>query len=295
MCKLNHDSPSCNHWKRKVCGQCPNWKDQDQDPIIGNTAHKLMTTAECMRLKRELQASLSTCNGGSRFWIFLILVFFILFCLTLTLWLLAKAFVFSKPRQDDGEEINSHNRQLGGRTSVDKIMQQLREKCTASTQDEGNRTNDVDDLYVPPMFWDRFPMNEFKQKPNKTEPISTADSKVETDEDTEEDDDTSAESSDAESSETSLAEVSYKSEDVSGIASSSEETRSSTSDASEGSTDGEKSTSTAIHKGQSTHISLGQMPTYYSHPAINLPPDQRCRKKRWVNWLRRSKTVDFQV
>lgn len=291
ICKRNHDSPSCNHWQRKVCGQCPIWKDQDQEPIIGNPAHKLMTTAECMRLKRELRTSFLTSNAGSNFWIFLILVFFIIFCMTLTLWLLAKAFVFSKPRQDDGGEINSQDRQLGGRSSVDKIMQKLREKCTVSTQGEGNKIKDSDDLYVPPMFWDRFPMNEFKQKKSKTKQISTSNSEV----DNEADSDTSAELSDVESTETSLTEVLYESEDISEVASASEETLSSTGGASERSTDSEESTSTAMHKKLNTHNSLGQMPTYYSHPAINSTPDQSRPKKRWVNWLRRSKTADFQV
>ncbi|XP_034486458.1 uncharacterized protein LOC117790948 [Drosophila innubila] len=285
-----------------MCGQCPDWKlDQDHDPIIRNPAHKLMTTAECMRLKRDLRVSFFTHNGGSNIWTFIMLVFFILICMALTFWLLTKAFVFSQPQRDDTEENNSQDRQLGGRSSVDEIMQQLREKCTASTQNVENKAIDIDDLYVPPKFWDRFPMNEFLQKPNRTKQKSKKEEEVETEEDSkaaqnmEVDSETSNETSDVESTETSFTEVLNESQDMSEVSSTSEETTRSSGGESEQSTDGEDSTSMVIDNQQNIHDSLGQMPTYYNHTTANPTPDQSRRKIRWANWLKRSKPVDFQT
>ncbi|KAL7729698.1 hypothetical protein ACLKA6_014568 [Drosophila palustris] len=302
MHKLKPDSTASNHWQHEVCGQCPNWRlNLDHDSIVGNPTHKLMTAAECMRLKRELRVSLFTNNGGAHFWTFLMLVFVIVFCMSLTLWLLAKAFVFSRPQPDDTEENNSQYRQLGGRSSVDEIVQQLREKCTASTQNVEENTKNIDELYVPPKFWDRFPMNEFIQKSNKAKQESKRKAdEVATEEDpkpvqkSEVDSESSNATSDVESTETSITEVLSESQDVSEEASStSEETTCSTGDESERSTDDEKSTIDNIQ--QNLQNSLGQMTTNYNHATTNATPDQSRRKIRWANWLRRSKPVDFQV
>ncbi|KAH8312832.1 hypothetical protein KR044_013145, partial [Drosophila immigrans] len=302
MCNFYDDSPDRKHWQDEVCGQCPNWKlDQDQDTHIVNGAHKLMTTEECKRLKRDLRHAFFTNNSEVHFWIFLMLVLFIIFCMALMLWLLAKAFVFSPPPEEDSGQSNSQDRQMGGRSSVDDAMQQLREKCTASTHNVNCKYNDG--FYLPASFWDRFPMNEFIHKSKKTdpklEPGSTTEVGTEADSEKVQTNESNAEgsnnSSSGETIETSFIEELNEDEDVTNPSSNSEATSRSTDDQSEQTSDEESTLKTKDIKRTLSINSLEQMPIFYGQIAANAMPDRSRLKMRWANWLRRSKPVDFEV
>ncbi|KAH8398096.1 hypothetical protein KR215_004744, partial [Drosophila sulfurigaster] len=283
-CGLHVDSNACKQWKEEVCAQCPNWKlDEDPDNRIVNGAHKFMTTDECMRLKRDLRHAFFTNNGETDFWIILMLVLFIIFCMSLALWLLAKAFVISQPPQKDCTDISSQDRQVGGRSSVDDVVQQLQDKCTVHSAPKHS-----DGFYVPAAFWDKFPMNEFVQKTKKTEEM------VDKDQFNKSDAEATNMSSDAETNETLLTEELNEDEDVTDAASISETTNG-TGDQSEQSSHEESTSGTKDIKRTTSIDSIEKMPTLYDQTTKNTKPDQRRRKFRWVNWLRRSKPVNFQA
>ncbi|KAH8419082.1 hypothetical protein KR222_004485, partial [Zaprionus bogoriensis] len=295
ICKLNPDSAACNHLQREVCGQCPRWNlNQDQEPGLissgssSNPAHKLMTNAECERLKRDLQISFFSANGGANPLIFMILVVFILLCMVITFWLLAKAFVFKKPQREEDCD-NSQDRQLGGQSSVEDIVQKLRDKCKSSTQRLESVSKNEDEIYVPSRFWQKFPLHEPTKKSSrahkKTE--ATAEQRNEPFANT------SEESSDSESTETSLIEEINENEDK--ATTTSGESSSSTDELSERTTDDEEPTKDCRPDARKSTDSLGEMPTYYGQSAMGAASNQNRGKIRWANWLKRSKPDDFQV
>ncbi|EDV91178.1 GH15587 [Drosophila grimshawi] len=286
ICKTNPESADCSHWQREVCGQCPNWNlDQDEGHISSDAGHKLMTTDECQRLKRELQASLFKVNRDVNPMTILLLMFFVIFCLALTVWLLARAFVLGKRPEFPNEQVKvCDDRQPGGHASVESIMRQLRDKCATSGNTPSGVASKAEELFVPPHFWKRFPVKGFRGKTKKMEAIKTSGRNMifETED--------SDETSNMESSESLIPDELT-----------SEETEASTSDQSEQSSMDEDQTSITINIQQAardcTDI-LGKMPTCYgplattnSHPS-NSP---KRGKMRWANWLRRSKQTDSEV
>lgn len=297
MCKINPESAACNHWQREVCGRCPDWQF-DGDHKQGSTAHKLMTNDECQRLKRELQASLFRVNGGINPMTLLLLLFFMVFCMCIIVWLLAKAFVFKKPPKHPAKRIEvCQDRQSGGQASVDDIVQQLREKYSASAKMLSSAAGKTDaELYVPTRFWDTFPMNGFGKKSKSLDQHTQAETKLDIDKELETE--ASDESSDIESSESLVTDVLKTSDEA--MSDSSEETTSSTGEQlSERSTAAEDQTSITMdiqQEARKCHPAIGKMPTSYGPTATTNQSNAQSRGKiRWANWLRRGKRDDYQV
>ncbi|KAH8359511.1 hypothetical protein KR093_007357 [Drosophila rubida] len=302
MCGRNVGSSSCEQWKQKVCTQCGSWKlNQNLDNRIVNSAHKLMTAEECLRLKRDLRHAFFSNNSNIHFWLLLMMVLFIIVSMAIMMWLLAKAFILSKSTPDDCGQCRSQDRQMGGRSSAEDILQELQEKCPASTH---CKSNDIDGLYVPPKFWDRFPMNEFVSTPKKIKQKSEYDSRsedetdsadTENEQDNESHTEASNKSSEAETIEITVSEDLTEDEEATECSSTSEDASRRTGGQSEQST-GEDTTSGSKDMERILSMeSLGQMPITYNQTATDALPNQSRRKLRWANWLRRSNPADFQV
>lgn len=291
MCKLNPDSAACNLWQREVCGQCPKWYlNQDHGRIIRsnskNPAYKMMTNAECQRLKRELELSFVLPTGWPNSLIFIVLVLFILLCMGITVWLLARAFIFQKRSDLPGtmKPDNTGVREVGGKASVEHIVQQLRDKCNPSTDKIEKCSNQDESLYVPQHFWDKFPLigNQRTDEQN---------TEGETSETSEE----SSESS--ESTESSFIEEADENEDEIKASTTSGETAATTEEQSQQTTDDEEPVNDNYEQiARKSNNSLAEMPaTYYGHSSIGQTNNLSRGKIRWANWLRRSNPTDFQV
>lgn len=292
MCKLNPDSAACNLWQREVCGQCPKWYlNQDHGRIIRsnskNPAYKMITNEECQRLKRELELSFVLPTGWPNSLVFIILVLFILLCMGITVYLLARAFIFQKKsdlpslrKPDDSAE-----REAGGTASVEHIVQQLRDKCNPSADKVAKSSNQEESLYVPQHFWDKFPLigNQRTEEQNTEGETS----------------DTSEESSESsESTESSCVEEANENEEG-GKASSatSGDTTGTTEEQSQQTTDDEEPVNDNYEQiARKSNNSLADMPaTYYGHSQLGQTNHPSRGKIRWANWLRRGNPTDFQV
>lgn len=284
MCKLNPDGLGCNLWHREMCGQCPKWYlNQDHGRIIRsgskNPAYKMMTTDECQRLKRDLEISSCIPNGLSNSLIFIILVLFILMCISITIWMLAKAFIFKCP---ETEQNQGAGREAGGKSSVEQMVDQLRDKCNPSMQkiDTGSTKGDGS-LFVPQNFWNKFPMIGNQRKDDNE------------DDDDEGTSDTSEESS--ESSESTESEETNENE-VQKASTNSAETSGSTDEQSPQTTDdGEPTNDNCRPISRKSCDPLAEMPTYYGPSTICEKSNQNRAKIRWANWLKRSDPTDYQV
>lgn len=276
ICKTRPFSAACDHWQREICTRCPDSKlGQDQHHISirsANAGHRLITVEECQRLKRDLQASLFAYKPGLNSMTFVLIFVLLAFFMSLIIWLLAKAFVLKKPPTcpDDCTD-----RQSGGQDSVDDIMQQMRDKCKASSRMIGCMENKA--LYVPTRFWDSFSGKRFSQKP-----VQSVEHKYELQVNT------SEEASDLESTgcQTDDSKGNSTEED--------EEVPSTASEQSERDTTDEERTSITMDiqsEANKCYDSISRMPTTYEPLATN----QGRRKIRWANWLRRGKQYDNQV
>ncbi|TDG45856.1 hypothetical protein AWZ03_007711 [Drosophila navojoa] len=275
VCKTRPFSAACDHWQREICTRCPDWKHgQDGHHInirSASAGHRLITMEECQRLKRDLQASLFAHTPGLNSMSYVLIFFLLTFFMSLIIWLLAKAFVLKKPPPcpDDCAD----DRQSGGQASVDDLMQQMRDKCNASSRMVG--CMDSKALYVPTRFWDSFSAKRFGRKPAKSvEPNYELQVN------------TSEETSDLESS-------GCRTEDSKGN-STDEEIPSTSSEQSERDTPDEDETSITMDiqsEANRCYDSISRMPTTYEPLATN----QGRRKMRWTSWLRRGKQYDNQV
>lgn len=285
MCKLNPNGLGCNLWHREMCGQCPKWYlNQDHGRIIRsgskNPAYKMMTTDECQRLQRDLEISSGMPHGLSNSLIFILMVLFILTCISITIWMLAKAFIFKCPETEHSQQ---ENREAGGKSSVEQMVDQLRDRCNPSIQkqDTGSTKGD-DSLFVPQHFWNKFPMLGNQRKDDN-----------EDDDDDEGTSETSEESS--ESSESTESEETKENE-VQKASTHSAETSGSTDEQSPQTTDDNEPTNDNSRPiSRKSCNPLAEMPTYYGQSMICEKSNQNRAKIRWANWLKRSDPTDSKV
>lgn len=277
ICKIYPDSVACDHWQREICTRCPNAKiGEDRNHIHSSNSpdHKLITIEDCQRLQRELQAPLFNYNPAMNSMTFLLIFLSVALCIGLIIWLLARAFVLKNPPPcpDDCVTAPRSDRHSGGQTSKDGILQQMQDKCFASTK--GISNVDKKALYVPSTFWDRFSIKGPKSLAKGYE--------FQVNE--------SEETSDVESSAYQTDEFQDKSTD--------EETFSTTSDLSEKATaliDQSSITMSIQSEPHKCDDSIGKMPTTYEPISTTQSNTQGRGNIRWANWLRRGKQNDYQV